>query len=242
MRKLIIGDIHGMYDKMLEALECASYDPEKDELYSVGDLCDRGSNPVEVIDYIYSLPNCHLILGNHDLFLLEYLSGNISDDSYKVWTRYNGGVPTVEKIEKQPEAWKRKVCNRLLHTPFATMAGDYIVVHGGISDIAQDWPIASYVDITPEETCVGTLGYEDYAMELTWERDSIKAALRDKEHSPCNIDNRVFVGHTVLKSFKPFITDDRKFIDIDTGSYLDEGAVTVMDMDSLEYWQSGTVH
>lgn len=37
-RNLIIGDIHSEYGKLISALEKASYDPDSDVLYFLGDL------------------------------------------------------------------------------------------------------------------------------------------------------------------------------------------------------------
>lgn len=96
MRRLIIGDIHGQYNRMIDVLNRSHYNHKKDELYPVGDFCDRGPNPIKVLDYIYSLPNCHTILGNPDLYLMEYLSHIIPSCRLDNWLRQrNDGLITL---------------------------------------------------------------------------------------------------------------------------------------------------
>ena len=59
---------------MIDALSRSHYNPKKDELYPFGDFCDRVPNPIKVLGYIYSLPNCHPVIGNHDLYLICFLT------------------------------------------------------------------------------------------------------------------------------------------------------------------------
>lgn len=69
MRLFVISDIHGFYDEMIKSLNEAGFNKDTDILISLGDNIDRGKQPKEVIDYLYSLPNKVLIRGNHeDLF------------------------------------------------------------------------------------------------------------------------------------------------------------------------------
>ena len=53
-RNLIIGDIHSRYEKMMTVLEKASYNPDSDILYSVGDFCDRGKDAVKTLRFLMS--------------------------------------------------------------------------------------------------------------------------------------------------------------------------------------------
>lgn len=68
MRKLVIGDIHGGYRAMIQALERAKFDKDNDLLIGIGDYCDGWSQSFEVIEYLRNLPNFVGILGNHDCF------------------------------------------------------------------------------------------------------------------------------------------------------------------------------
>ena len=91
-RNLIAGDIHGQYGLLMEALEKASFDPVSDTLYFTGDLADRGSGSALVIRFLMSLPSCHGVLGNHDIWLENYL---LDDAMPAIWLDMNGGNMTV---------------------------------------------------------------------------------------------------------------------------------------------------
>ncbi|MEU6715394.1 metallophosphoesterase family protein [Nonomuraea sp. NPDC046802] len=64
-RTVIIGDIHGCFDELLELLEKVDLRPD-DLLVSVGDLVDRGPAPGEVIRLFRERPNAVVIMGNHE--------------------------------------------------------------------------------------------------------------------------------------------------------------------------------
>lgn len=68
-RDFIIGDIHGMLDKLYECLDSVNFDYEKDRLFSVGDLIDRGGQSYETLQLTYQ-KWFYAILGNHEVMLL----------------------------------------------------------------------------------------------------------------------------------------------------------------------------
>jgi len=41
-RDLAVGDIHGHFDRLQQSLDAVGFNKEKDRLFSVGDLVDRG--------------------------------------------------------------------------------------------------------------------------------------------------------------------------------------------------------
>ena len=84
-RRLIIGDIHASYDKLISVLKKAAFNPSSDMLYSVGDIVDRGDKPVETIDFLMGLAHFYPVLGNHDGWLENYLE-------FKNWRDDDDGV------------------------------------------------------------------------------------------------------------------------------------------------------
>lgn len=54
---------------------------------------------------------------------------------------------------------------------------------------------------------------------------------------PFDTDKMIFVGHTPTKPTKPFISDKYHLVALDTVSGYN-GPLTLMDMDTLKYWQS----
>ena len=71
MRYVFISDVHGMYYKMLNALDDAKFDYTKDTLVCLGDMFDRGPHSKEILEFIMNLPHKILVWGNHDRRLWE---------------------------------------------------------------------------------------------------------------------------------------------------------------------------
>lgn len=79
-KDLVVGDIHGEFKKLKTILENSGFDFEKDRLFSVGDLCDRGPHSEDLlqwIDYNWFIP----VMGNHEVMILNHFYGYL-DENY----------------------------------------------------------------------------------------------------------------------------------------------------------------
>ena len=71
-----IGDIQGCYTELEQMLQLIKFDQQKDMLWLVGDLVNRGAGSLEVLRLIKSMGNSAItVLGNHDLHLLAVAAG-----------------------------------------------------------------------------------------------------------------------------------------------------------------------
>jgi bis(5'-nucleosyl)-tetraphosphatase (symmetrical) len=71
-----VGDIQGCYKPLKQLLKKVKFNPEKDQLWCVGDLVNRGPDSLKTLRFLKSLgESCICVLGNHDLHLLEHASG-----------------------------------------------------------------------------------------------------------------------------------------------------------------------
>lgn len=64
-RTVVVGDIHGCFDELLELLEKVEL-RAADLLVSVGDLVDRGPAPGDVVRFFRGRPNSVVVMGNHE--------------------------------------------------------------------------------------------------------------------------------------------------------------------------------
>jgi serine/threonine protein phosphatase 1 len=71
-RDFAVGDLHGMAALLWAALDRVRFDPTCDRLFSVGDLVDRGPDPLGCLRLLRE-PWFHAVLGNHERFLLAHL-------------------------------------------------------------------------------------------------------------------------------------------------------------------------
>lgn len=111
----VISDIHGYYDEMKKALDKAGFDPENEEhwLITCGDHFDRGHQPLQVMEYLQSLPRKVLIKGNHESLLLDCLqrgyaerhdwsngtAQSIIDIAYEAETFGSGCIIAYERVK-----------------------------------------------------------------------------------------------------------------------------------------------
>ncbi|MEO6185184.1 MAG: symmetrical bis(5'-nucleosyl)-tetraphosphatase [Steroidobacteraceae bacterium] len=71
MPRYAIGDIQGCYEPLRELLRRLRFTADRDELFLLGDLVNRGPQSLEVLRFLRALGgNVRTVLGNHDLHLL----------------------------------------------------------------------------------------------------------------------------------------------------------------------------
>jgi bis(5'-nucleosyl)-tetraphosphatase (symmetrical) len=77
MARYAIGDIQGCFDELKALLERCHYSADRDELWFVGDLVNRGPKSLETLRFVRSLgAGATVVLGNHDLHLLALAFGS----------------------------------------------------------------------------------------------------------------------------------------------------------------------
>ncbi|NCB33685.1 MAG: fructose-bisphosphatase class III, partial [Erysipelotrichia bacterium] len=146
----VISDIHGCkqeFDAMMEQISFSDYD----ELYIVGDLCDRGNFNMDMMHEIMHHENMHLIIGNHDEWFIRYAgmlidakkdpsSTSMSDD-FLTWMHYNGGYKTAYEFMdlEFPDCYDIKLyLEKLSYYQELEVSGHhYLLVHAGVGACAK---------------------------------------------------------------------------------------------------------
>ena len=174
MATYVMSDIHGCkeeFDLMLEKINFSKYD----DLWIIGDVCDRGKDSANLMKKIISTDNIHLIFGNHDLWLdryinaiIEFHKGNQSildmNEDFKVWFYYNGGNLTINQFLdlKLPDLYDIKLYleNKIVYKELSIMGKDYLLVHAGISKEYLNESV--YISSIPEEVLLWAhIGIDD---------------------------------------------------------------------------------
>ena len=229
MRRFVVGDIHGAYEALMLVLSAADFDRDNDLLIGLGDYVDSWPDTPEVIDFLMGLPNFLGVIGNHDAWAAEWMQGGRIDRNW-----YNqGGEMTVESYRLEDTTFDKVKMN--LHGKFLDSLPCYVLldgklfVHGGI-DPTKDLDLADRYSVT-------------------WDRGLFKAAVfrllypsQFSKPVPLGPFKEVYLGHTstsqIDSSLKPVMMDNIWMLDQGAGW---EGKLTLMDIDTKEYWQSDLV-
>lgn len=217
-KTFVISDIHGAYKALLECIEKSGIDKQKDTLIFLGDVADGWPDVKECIDELMTFENLIHIIGNHDEWTFEWLGRKQTDlrmSDYN-WVE-QGGMATVHSL---------KNTDRSVYYDFFKKAKSYheqdnmLFMHGGFDDSR---PIN-----------------EQSRSHIMWDRDLVKKAKRSK--TTLSTYDYIFIGHTptvYLESVKTPLNYSNVWA-IDTGASYD-GPLTIMNVDTKEYFQSSNV-
>lgn len=100
----VVSDIHGRYKMFKEMLEKINFSAQ-DHLYILGDVVDRGEEPIKALLHIMREDNMTLLLGNHEEFMLDYFKNDCRDNGWL----FNGGNVTLDKLMKLSEYRRNEV-------------------------------------------------------------------------------------------------------------------------------------
>lgn len=76
MTRYAVGDLQGCFDPLRRLLDEVRFDPARDQLWSTGDLVNRGPQSLACLRFIRDLgASARVVLGNHDLHLLAVAHG-----------------------------------------------------------------------------------------------------------------------------------------------------------------------
>lgn len=115
MAHFVVSDIHGEADRFYAMLEKIRFSAD-DTLYILGDVIDRGSDGVLLLQKIMASPNMVMLLGNHEYMMLDYLKPDPDPIAKRRWNR-NGNRPTLEAFLKLKAREQKEILNFLKSLP-----------------------------------------------------------------------------------------------------------------------------
>lgn len=127
MATWVIGDVHGCWLTLERLLQRIEWRPDRDELWFVGDLVNRGPASLEVLRWASrNRSSIEVVLGNHDLHLLSVAAG--------VRGRKSGD--TLDEILNAPD--RDDLLKWLRTRPLVHHAEAFVMVHAGL---LPEWTI-----------------------------------------------------------------------------------------------------
>lgn len=134
-RDFVVGDIHGHFTELQDAIDRIGFNPECDRLFSVGDLVDRGPECEKVLEWL-DKPWFHPVRGNHDDYVCRYDTCEVFN-----WMR-NGGLwfqALVDCEKAEFAAWFRDLP---IAIEVGTDGGKIGIVHASIPGKSWDLAVA----------------------------------------------------------------------------------------------------
>lgn len=181
-RDFVVGDIHGAFDLVLEAMDRAGFDRQRDRLFSVGDLIDRGPGSRRCARFL-AQPYVHAVRGNHEDMLLDlYANGEPDPEVLAVAARFNGFGWWLDTTNVQ----RREILAAIGELPLAieieTTRGTVGLIHADVP-AGMEWN--EFLDRLES-------GEPDVTHTCLWGRDR----LRGRDTAGVAGVGRVFAGHT----------------------------------------------
>lgn len=226
-RTLVIGDIHGGFKALKQVLERAAVTPD-DQLIFLGDYVDGWSESSQIIQFLIELSEkqeCIFIKGNHDAWCEDWMLFGQKPD---VWL-FNGGQKTVE-------SYADYILEDLdIHLEFFQRMKNY-----HIDDQNRLFIHAGYASMHGPEK-------EVYSSNYRWDRTLWETAVamdkklnKNSELYPKRLllYKEIFIGHTPTLDIGIKIPANKANIwNMDTGAAY-TGSLSIMDVDSKQFWQS----
>lgn len=231
MRTLVVGDIHGAYKALVQVLERAHITPE-DHLIFLGDFADGWSETPKVLDLLISLQNTHritLLKGNHDQLCQEFLEEKPMSSKWHL----HGGTATEKAyatIDKQTKLRHLELLRSMKH--YLLDEQNRLFLHAGFTNQRG-------------------VDYEYFEQWFYWDRTLWELALSTPLSMPTTdiffpkrltLYKEIYIGHTPTTRFGQTTPMQRHQVwNVDTGAAF-KGAITILDIDTKEFWQSDPVH
>lgn len=170
----VMSDLHGEYKKFNAMLKKINF-TDRDELFILGDIIDRGPEPIKILKQIMDMSNVYPLLGNHEVMaydVLKKLSVAITDAIFDrhitenvmmdiIEWQQNGGSVTMQQFYQLSIEDREKVLNYLeeFYQFEAIDVGikTYFLVHAGLGNFTPEKKISQY---TLEELVFMTPDYE----------------------------------------------------------------------------------
>lgn len=229
-RVLAIGDVHGMYEKLIKLMDKIRFNPDEDLLIFLGDYIDRGPDPGRCLQYIFALQQQYpdvvvCLMGNHEVMMSSYFIqkrgsyNNLIVDYAGSWLD-NGGLETLKQLDEMDADTKEELLQWVMNLPVKYQYQDYFFCHAGVD---PDVPLAVQNEF-----------------DMLWRRQQWWEQYKGEE--------TLVVGHTPVQKVMKLTGKERRtpkplflanhVIMCDTGAYMSGGKLSCVDVLAGKVWQA----
>lgn len=229
-RVLAIGDVHGMYEKLIKLMDKIRFNPDEDLLIFLGDYIDRGPDPGRCLQYIFALQQQYpdvvvCLMGNHEVMMSSYFVqkrgsyNNLIVDYAGSWLD-NGGLETLKQLDEMDADTKEELLQWVMNLPVKYQYQDYFFCHAGVD---PDVPLAVQNEF-----------------DMLWRRQQWWEQYKGEE--------TLVVGHTPVQKVMKLTGKERRtpkplflanhVIMCDTGAYMSGGKLSCVDVLAGKVWQA----
>jgi len=229
-RVLAIGDVHGMYQKLIKLMDKIRFNPDEDLLIFLGDYIDRGPDPGRCLQYIFALQQQYpdvvvCLMGNHEVMMSSYFMqkrgsyNNLIVDYAGSWLD-NGGLETLKQLDEMDADTKEELLQWVMNLPVKYQYQDYFFCHAGVD---PDVPLAVQNEF-----------------DMLWRRQQWWEQYKGEE--------TLVVGHTPVQKVMKLTGKERRtpkplflanhVIMCDTGAYMSGGKLSCVDVLAGKVWQA----
>lgn len=225
MATFILGDVHGRYKALTQVFERAKFN-EADLLISLGDIVDRGDEPFECIEYLKGVKNKILIMGNHDQNFYDY-----TQSGHDGFRGHSGVDRTIPKWRLLSTEAKNSAVEFFESQIYYHIQDNKCFVHGGFDrdHFIKDQDSSTHI----------------------WDRELWTEAMCCKGNQKLKTKDKfdtIYIGHTPTIIWKDATGNPINWPlhsggvwNLDTGAGFPEGKLTLMNLDSGEYYQSNLI-
>lgn len=136
MATYAIGDIQGCFEPLRQLLESFRFDVDRDRLWLVGDLVNRGPDSLKTLRFVRALgERAVCVLGNHDLHLISVAAGCAK----------LGADDTLDEVLQAPD--RDELIDWLRHRSMMHRQDEYALVHAGL---LPDWSVDQALALAQE--------------------------------------------------------------------------------------------
>ncbi|KDB64052.1 serine/threonine-protein phosphatase 1 family protein [Bordetella bronchiseptica B18-5 (C3)] len=212
-RDFAVGDIHGHFSRLEQALDECGFDPRRDRLFSVGDLIDRGPDSEAAVQWL-AHPWFYAVQGNHEDYAIRHVRTGLVDQDN--WRSYGGGWFLDAAPERQ-RAWAGAFAALPVVIEVATQAGPVGLLHADCP--VRDWSRLEYfLQARPKRA----------RSVCQWSRERLASG------DARGVDGirAVVAGHTPVS--EPVVLGN--VYHIDTQGWRPHGYFTLLDLSTLSAW------